>query len=87
MRFLFVLAVIAVFGTMWVIDTTALVRLTIYCATGGCGVPPLWIAIMGGVTILAVLLPLRRSRATAKTRSSRPARAKTETRNKPKKAK
>ena len=87
MRVLFVLAVTAVFGTMWVLDTTALVRLTVYCATGGCGVPPLWIVILAGVTMLAVLLPLRRSRAIAKTPSSRSSRAKMEARSKPEKAK
>ena len=83
MRILVALAAAAVFGTLWVLDTTALVRLALYCLTGGCGVPPVWIALAGGMLALALVLALRRPRASpkatkgAKPRASRPSRAKT----------
>ena len=89
MRVLVALAAAAVFGTLWVLDTTALVRLALYCLTGGCGVPPVWIALAGGVLVLALVLALRRARASpksAKPRASRPSRAKTPARKKPKPA-
>jgi hypothetical protein len=59
MRILLALAVVVVFAALMILDTTALVRLTIVCVTGGCGVPVLWIAIGGGVLGLAALLSFR----------------------------
>jgi len=100
MRILLALAVVVVFAALMVIDTTALVRLTIVCVTGGCGVPTAWFAIAGGVLVLAVLLSLRRRGAIAKKAPvrkapvkkapvkqagrPRPARGKTTARRKPK---
>jgi hypothetical protein len=51
---------------MWVFDTAALVRLTFFCVTGGCGVSPMWVAIGGGAIVLAMLVSLRRPRADVK---------------------
>ena len=80
MRVLVALAAATVFGTMWVLDTTALVRLALYCLTGGCGMPPVWIALAGGVLVLALVLALRWPRASPKSAKSakpRASRAKT----------
>jgi hypothetical protein len=60
MRILLVLAVAVVFAALLIFDTTALVRLTMVCVTGGCGVPVTWIAIGGGVLALAALISFRR---------------------------
>jgi hypothetical protein len=60
MRILLALAVIVVFAALLVLDTTALIRLTVVCVTGGCGVPIVWIAIGAGVLALAALLSFRR---------------------------
>jgi hypothetical protein len=98
MRILLALAVVVVFAALMIFDTTALMRLTFVCFTGGCGVPVLWIAIAGGVLALAALYSFRQPRAKAKganakkapvrkTGQSRPARAKTPARRKPKAAK
>jgi hypothetical protein len=93
MRILLALVVVVVFAALMVFDTTALVRLTVVCVTGGCGVPVLWIAIGGGVLALAALLSFRRPAANSKTTRvrkagrSRPARGKPTTRRKPKQAK
>jgi hypothetical protein len=90
MRILLALAVVVVFAALMVFDTAALVRLTFVCVTGGCGVPMVWVAIAGGVLILAALLSLRRPAAPAKkaparkTARPRPSRAKTAVRRKPK---
>lgn len=66
MRVLVALAVVVVFGALWFLDTAGLVRLTIYCATGGCGVPPLWIALGAGGLVLAAVASSREARAGAK---------------------
>ena len=94
MRILIVLAVVVVFGAMFVFDTAALVRLTVFCVTGGCGVHPMWLAIAGGAIALALLLTLRRPHAVVKiarvtkVRPSRPSRGKKGgARRKPKPAK
>lgn len=93
MRIALALVVIVVFAALMVLDTTALVRLTVFCVTGGCGVPVLWIAIAGGVLVLGVLISLRRPRANvkkariAKATRSRPVRRKATARKKPKAAK
>ena len=93
MRILLALAVVAVFVAMMVLDTTALLRLTFICVTGGCGVPFLWIATGGAVVALAALFSLRRPVASAKKASvrktvrPRPAGGKTVARKKPKPAK
>ena len=93
MRILLALAVVAVFAALLIFDTTALVRLTVVCVTGGCGVPATWIAIGGGVLALAALLSLRRPVASVKKARvtkggrSRPARGKAGARRKPKPAK
>ena len=103
MRILLALAVVVVFAALMIFDTTALVRLTVVCVTGGCGVPVLWIAIGAGVLALAALFSFRRP--TAKVRGPnvkgasvkkaplrkatrpRPARGKAAARKKPKPAK
>lgn len=93
MRIALALVVIVVFAALMVLDTTALVRLTVFCVTGGCGVPVLWIAIAGGVLVLGVLISLRRPRANVKkaritkAARSRPVRRKATARKKPKAAK
>jgi hypothetical protein len=57
MRLLFILAVVVVFAAMLIFDTAALVRLTVICATGGCGVRPVWIVVVvGGLVLAGVLL-------------------------------
>jgi hypothetical protein len=60
MRILLALAVVLVFAALMIFDTTALVRLTMVCVSGGCGVPVLWIAIGAGVLALAAVLSFRR---------------------------
>ena len=90
MRILLALAVVVVFAALMVFDTAALVRLTFVCVTGGCGVPMVWIAIAGGVLVLAGLLSFRRRAVPAKkppakkTGRPRPSRAKAPARRKPK---
>ncbi len=54
MRFVAILAVLAVFGAMLLFDTAALIRLTAYCAGGNCGASTLSVAIGAGVIVLAV---------------------------------
>jgi len=66
MRILLAVVVIVVFAALLIFDTTALVRLTVVCVTGGCGVPIVWIAIGGGVLVLAALLSFRRPGASGK---------------------
>jgi hypothetical protein len=66
MRILLALVVVVVFAALWVIDTAALARLTMFCVTGGCGVRPVWIGIAGGVLAFAAVLSLRRSHGKAK---------------------
>jgi hypothetical protein len=93
MRILLVLTVIIVFGALLVIDTAALLRLGLYCVSGGCGIPPTWIAIGGGGLALGAWLLVRRRRANVKiarvkrTARPRPSRGKTAARGKPKRAK
>jgi hypothetical protein len=98
MRILLALAVVVVFAALMIFDTTALVRLTMACVTGGCGLPVLWIAIGGGVLALAALFSFRRPGAHVKRANvkkarvrkagqSRPARGKATARKKPKPAK
>jgi len=66
MRVLLALAVVVAFGAMFVFDTAALIRLTVICATGGCGVGLIWIAIgVGGLALIGILLS-RRPRTKAK---------------------
>lgn len=90
MRILLVLAVVVVFAALLIFDTAALLRLTAMCLTGGCGIPAIWIALAGGVLVLAVLFSLRRSRSSGKTARvaksprSRPAARKTAARRKQK---
>jgi hypothetical protein len=93
MRILLALAVIVVFAALMVLDTTALIRLTVVCVTGGCGVPVVWIAIGGSVLALAAFLSFRKpgknvkkARVT-KAGRPRPARGKATARKKPKPAK
>jgi hypothetical protein len=103
MRILLALAVVVVFAALMVFDTTALVRLTVVCVTGGCGVPTAWFAVAGGMLVLTVLLSFRRPGATVKKAPvrkapaskapgrkagrPRPARGKATARSKPKPAK
>jgi hypothetical protein len=93
MRILLALAVVVVFAALMVFDTTALVRLTVMCVTGGCGVPVLWIAIGAGVLALAALVSFRRPAANVKKArvrkagGPRPVRKKPAARSKPKQAK
>jgi hypothetical protein len=61
-RVLVGLAVVLVFGAMFIFDTTALLRLTWSCATGGCGVNPVWIVITAGGLACAAWLASRRDR-------------------------
>ena len=90
MRILLALAVVVVFAALMVFDTTALVRLTVMCVTGGCGVPVLWIAIGAGVLALAAWFSWRRPAANVKkprvrkTGRAPPARGKATARKKPK---
>ena len=80
MRVLIGLAAVIVFGAMFVLDTAALVRVTVSCAVGGCGVGLIWIAIgFGGLVLIGMLLSKRpRTKASVtrvtKTRPSRPSR-------------
>jgi hypothetical protein len=60
------LTVVVVFAAMWVFDTAALVRLTVFCVSGRCGVPSMWIAIGAGAIVLAILVAVRRPRADLK---------------------
>jgi hypothetical protein len=82
MRILLALAVVVVFAALMVFDTAALVRLTAACATGGCGVPVLWIASGAGALALAAVFSLRRQGTNVKKARGRkpgrsqPARAK-----------
>ena len=93
MRILLVLAVVVVFAALMVFDTTALVRLTVVCVTGGCGVSVLWIAIGVGVLALAALFSFRQPTANVKkvrarkAGGPRPVRKKPAARRKPKQAK
>ena len=93
MRIVLALVVIVVFAALMVFDTAALVRLTVVCVTGGCGVPTVWFAIGGGVLALAGLLAFRRPAANVKQArvrkagGSRPARGKATARKKAKPAK
>ena len=90
MRILLVLAVIIVFGALLVIDTAALLRLSLYCVSGGCGVPPTWIALGGGALALGAWLSVKRSRPNkkiARVKTTRPSRGKAAARGKAKKAK
>jgi hypothetical protein len=93
MRILLALAVVAVFAALFVLDTTALVRLTVTCVVGGCGVPMVWFVIGGSVLALAAVLSYRRPGATIKKPGakkvgrSRPARGKAIARKKPKQVK
>jgi hypothetical protein len=66
MRSLSGLVFVLVFVAIFVFDTAALVRLTLSCLTGGCGVRPTWIAIGVGSVALAALLSPRLRRANAK---------------------
>lgn len=56
MRIGLAIAVALVFGAMLLFDTAALVLLTIDCASGGCGVEPLWIAAGAAAVVAAVVL-------------------------------
>jgi hypothetical protein len=60
------LIVVVVFGAMLIFDTAALIRLTVFCVTGGCGVRPLWIAAGAGGIALVAMLSLRQSPVSAK---------------------
>jgi hypothetical protein len=60
------LAVVAVFGALFVFDTTALLRLAGSCIVGECGVGPLWISIGAGCLALIWMFSLRRPRTKAK---------------------
>src|SRR5271166_6562150 len=62
MRVPIALGVVVVFGSMLLFDPSALVHVTVFCVTGGCGVRPMWIAFGVGAAALAVLLSFRRSR-------------------------
>lgn len=62
MRVVIALGVVVVFAAMLLIDSAALVRVTVFCVTGGCGVRPMWIAVGTGAVALAVLLTFRRPR-------------------------
>jgi hypothetical protein len=90
MRVPLVLAAIVVFGAIWIVDTEALLRLTVYCVGGGCGVRPMWIAIAAAGIAVAAIVLLRQPRAevrvarVAKKGPSRPSRGKAATRRKAK---
>lgn len=56
MRIGLAIAVALVFGAMLLFDTAALVLLTIDCASGGCGVEPVWIATGAAAVVAAVVL-------------------------------
>ncbi len=56
MRIGLAILVALVFGAMLLFDTAALVLLTIDCASGGCGVEPVWIAVGAGALVAAVAL-------------------------------
>jgi hypothetical protein len=90
MRILLALAVVIVFAALMIFDTTALLRLFGACVTGGCGVSVRWIAIVGGVLVLAALLSWRRTNAKVKkprvkkVGRPQPARGKATARRKPK---
>ena len=62
MRVPIALGVVVVFGSMLLIDPSALVHVTVFCVTGGCGVRPMWIAGGAVAVALAVLLSFGRSR-------------------------
>jgi hypothetical protein len=66
MRILVALIAVVVFGAMLILDTAALVRLAVFCVTGGCGVSPTWIAIGGTAVALVAGVSLTRPRAEAK---------------------
>jgi multidrug transporter EmrE-like cation transporter len=81
LRVLMGLAVVVVFGAMYVLDTAALVRLTVSCAVGGCGGGLTWTVIgIAGLALIGILL-LRQPRAkpkvtrVAKKKAPRPSRA------------
>lgn len=77
-----------VFVAMLLFDTAALLRLTAYCVSGGCGVHPLWIAIGGGVAIaVAVLLSFRKRKKHVKSRKKAFPRKKTSPPGKSKRSK
>ena len=77
-----------VFVAMLLFDTAALLRLTAYCVSGGCGVRPLWIAIGAGVAIaVAVLLSFRKRGSRVKSRKKAFPRKKPPPPGKPKRSK
>jgi hypothetical protein len=57
---------IIVFAALMLFDTTALVRLGVFCATGGCGVRPIWIGLAISGVALAALRSSWRPGAVAK---------------------
>jgi hypothetical protein len=89
MRFLILLlAVATVFLAMLLFDTAALVRLTVFCISGGCGVRPQWIAIgTAAAAALFVLLSFRGRGAPAKVAKKRPSGRKALPAGKPRRAK
>ena len=67
MRVLLLLTGMVVFAAMLIIDPVALVHLGYACATGGCGVRPVWLAAgAGAVAALWAVLALRRPRPVAR---------------------
>jgi hypothetical protein len=87
-RSLVVLVVVIVFAALMLFDTTALLRLAASCATGGCGVRPIWIVLALSGIALAALLSLWRPGVNAKVatasknRARRPSRRNTGARRK-----
>jgi hypothetical protein len=79
-RYLVVLVVVIVFAALMLFDTTALVRLAVFCATGGCGVRPIWIALAIGGIALAALLSSWRPGVTTKGSTASKNRARRSTR-------
>jgi hypothetical protein len=71
MRILVALAVVIVFVAMWMFDTAALLRLTAICFTGGCGVPPVWIALGAGSLAVVIFVSCRTDHYRPKRKASK----------------
>lgn len=65
MRIPLAIVVVVVFCAMLLFDTAALVRLTVFCVTGGCGIDPIGLVLAVGVLVVVGTLwsRWRRTRA------------------------
>ncbi|MGE0419686.1 MAG: hypothetical protein AB7O80_23020 [Acetobacteraceae bacterium] len=72
MRVLLILFALLVFGAMLLFDTAGLIRLTLYCVGGGCGIRPLWIGL-GSAAVALVFLVIAHRQTRGAARPAKPA--------------